>query len=132
MLIVLLPLFIALFNWLVRICFFEFSLFSGTTATLSREVPFYMFGIVFYQILKKAFRGELYGQEGRDLMPWETLMVGALSGALGAIVTTPADVMKTRIMTAPVGSKISASQILIDILKAEGLPALFKGEKIAF
>lgn len=56
-------------------------------------------------------------------------MVGALSGALGAIVTTPADVIKTRIMTAPVGSKITASQILIDILKAEGLPALFKGEK---
>lgn len=62
------------------------------------------------------------------LEPWETIMVGALSGALGAIVTTPADVMKTRIMTVPVGTEVRTSQILIDILKAEGLPALFKGE----
>ncbi|GMH35620.1 hypothetical protein BSKO_03488 [Bryopsis sp. KO-2023] len=102
-------------------------LFRGTAATLAREVPFYMFGMMFYQVLKKVFRGEMFGGEGRDLKPWQTVMVGALSGAMGAIVTTPADVLKTRIMTAEVGSKVAASQILIDILKAEGIPALFKG-----
>ncbi|CAD7705384.1 unnamed protein product [Ostreobium quekettii] len=102
-------------------------LFRGTGATLSREVPFYVFGMVFYQQLKKLYRGEMFGGIGRDLKSWETLMVGALSGALGAIVTTPADVMKTRIMTAAAGQEVSVSKILIDILRVEGFGALFKG-----
>lgn len=50
-----------------------------------------------------------------------------MSGALGAVATIPADVLKTRMMTAPAGSTLSASQILIDILKAEGILGLFKG-----
>ena len=101
-------------------------LYKGTLALLSREVPFYMFGMMFYQLLKKTFRGEFFGG-GRELRTWEILTVGALSGALGAIATTPADVVKTRIMSAAPGTVVSPSQILIDMLKAEGIPALFKG-----
>lgn len=106
-------------------------LYRGTLALLSREVPFYMFGMVFYQLLKKTFRGELFGGTGRDLSTWEILTVGALSGALGALATTPADVLKTRIMSAPAGSIVSPSQILIDMLKAEGIPGLFKGDSFS-
>lgn len=32
-------------------------LFRGTVATLSREVPFYVLGIVFFEQLKKAAKG---------------------------------------------------------------------------
>eukprot|EP00210_Caulerpa_lentillifera_P005146 g4918.t1 len=103
-------------------------LYRGTLALISREVPFYMFGMMFYQMLKKVFRGEMFGGgSGRKLRTWEILTVGALSGALGAIATTPADVVKTRIMSAAAGTVVSPSQILIEILKAEGIPALFKG-----
>lgn len=103
-------------------------LYRGTLALISREVPFYMFGMMFYQALKKVFAGEMFGGgSGRRLRTWEILTVGALSGALGAIATTPADVVKTRIMSAAAGTVVSPSQILIDILKAEGIPALFKG-----
>lgn len=33
-------------------------LFRGTVATLSREVPFYVLGIVFFEQLKKLAKGE--------------------------------------------------------------------------
>jgi hypothetical protein len=35
-------------------------LFRGTGALLSREVPFYVFGMVGYQQLKKVFNGTLW------------------------------------------------------------------------
>lgn len=34
-------------------------LFRGTAATLSREVPFYVLGIVFFEQLKRVAKGEL-------------------------------------------------------------------------
>ncbi|XP_034203422.1 uncharacterized protein LOC117617913 isoform X2 [Prunus dulcis] len=64
---------------------------------------------------------------GRDLEAWETIAVGALSGGLAAVVTTPFDVMKTRMMTAPQGRPISMSMVAFSILRHEGPLGLFKG-----
>eukprot|EP01025_Chloroclados_australasicus_P046462 TRINITY_DN5125_c0_g3_i1.p1 TRINITY_DN5125_c0_g3~~TRINITY_DN5125_c0_g3_i1.p1 ORF type:complete len:657 (+),score=78.61 TRINITY_DN5125_c0_g3_i1:122-2092(+) len=104
-------------------------LFKGTTATLSREIPFYVLGMVGYEYLKKVVSGELFNPESppKQLSIQQTIGVGALSGAIAAILTTPADVLKTRIMTAGVGVNVSAVNILVDILQKEGLLALFKG-----
>ncbi|KAK1285429.1 hypothetical protein QJS10_CPB20g00375 [Acorus calamus] len=63
----------------------------------------------------------------RDLEPWETIVVGALSGGLAAVVTTPFDVMKTRMMTAPQGLPVSMSMVAFSILRQEGPLGLFKG-----
>lgn len=63
----------------------------------------------------------------RELEPWETVAVGALSGGLAAVVTTPFDVMKTRMMTAPQGIPISMQMIAFSILRKEGPLGLFKG-----
>ena len=63
----------------------------------------------------------------RDLEPWETVAVGALSGGLAAVVTTPFDVMKTRMMTAPQGVRMSMAMVAITILRNEGPLGLFKG-----
>jgi phosphatidylinositol phospholipase C delta len=63
----------------------------------------------------------------RDLEPWETIAVGALSGGLAAVVTTPFDVMKTRMMTAPPGTPVSMQLIVLSILRNEGPLGLFKG-----
>ncbi len=71
-------------------------LFRGTAATLSREVPFYTLGMTFYMQLKK-----MATCERDELAPLQTIALGAASGAMAAILTTPGDVMKTRIMTAP-------------------------------
>ncbi|XP_050386178.1 uncharacterized protein LOC126802578 [Argentina anserina] len=73
--------------------------FRGTGATLCREVPFYVAGMGLYAESKKGAQKFL----GREFEPWETIVVGALSGGLAAVVTTPFDVMKTRMMTAPQG-----------------------------
>ncbi|XP_022745221.1 uncharacterized protein LOC111295762 [Durio zibethinus] len=97
--------------------------FRGTGATLCREVPFYVAGMGLYAESKKLAQQLLR----RELEPWETIAVGALSGGLAAVVTTPFDVMKTRMMTAPGGRPISMSMVAFSILRHEGPLGLFKG-----
>uniref|UniRef100_A0A803P2H9 Uncharacterized protein n=1 Tax=Cannabis sativa TaxID=3483 RepID=A0A803P2H9_CANSA len=62
----------------------------------------------------------------RELEPWETIIVGAVSGGLAAVATTPFDVMKTRMMTAQ-GQSVSMTVVAISILRQEGPLGLFKG-----
>ncbi|CAN6380301.1 unnamed protein product [Urochloa humidicola] len=97
--------------------------FRGTGATLCREVPFYVAGMCLYAEAKKAAQHVVK----RDLEPWEIVAVGALSGGLAAVVTTPFDVMKTRMMTAPPGTPVSMQTIVVSILGNEGPLGLFKG-----
>ncbi|KAA8539351.1 hypothetical protein F0562_026043 [Nyssa sinensis] len=97
--------------------------FRGTGATLCREVPFYVAGMGLYAESKKVFQQLL----GRDLESWETIAVGALSGGLAAVLTTPFDVIKTRMMTTPQGRQVSMSTVAFSILRHEGPLALFKG-----
>lgn len=99
------------------------ALFAGTAATLAREVPFYAFGMVAYEQLKQAAAA----LTGRDLTPWQTIAVGALSGALAAIATTPADVLKTRIMTGRAPAGMSALGLAMKMARDEGFFALYKG-----
>ncbi|CAN6344144.1 unnamed protein product [Urochloa humidicola] len=97
--------------------------FRGTGATLCREVPFYVAGMCLYAEAKKAAQHVAK----RDLEAWEIVAVGALSGGLAAVVTTPFDVMKTRMMTAPPGTLVSMQTIVLSILGKEGPLGLFKG-----
>ncbi|CAN1257959.1 S-adenosylmethionine carrier 1, chloroplastic/mitochondrial [Linum perenne] len=97
--------------------------FRGTAATLCREVPFYVVGMGLYGESKKAAQQFLR----RELEPWETICVGAVSGGLTAVLTTPFDVMKTRMMTAPQGRHIPMMMIAYSILRREGPLGLFKG-----
>ncbi|GJN28523.1 hypothetical protein PR202_gb16662 [Eleusine coracana subsp. coracana] len=97
--------------------------FRGTGATLCREVPLYVAGMCLYTEAKKAAQHVL----DRELEPWETVAVGAFSGGLAAIITTPFDVLKTRMMTAPPGTPVSMQMIVFSILRNEGPLGLFKG-----
>ncbi|KAJ0978212.1 hypothetical protein J5N97_013686 [Dioscorea zingiberensis] len=97
--------------------------FRGTKATLVREVPFYVAGTRLYEEAKKVTRNLL----GRELEPWEAMLVGAVSGGLTAVATTPLDVVKTRMMTIPQGFAPSMSSIAITIFQQEGPLALYKG-----
>ncbi|KAG0465050.1 hypothetical protein HPP92_019214 [Vanilla planifolia] len=97
--------------------------FRGTGATLCREVPFYVAGMSLYAEAKKAAQTLLK----RELEPWETVAVGALSGGLAAVVTNPFDVMKTRMMTAPQGQPVSMQMVALSVLQQEGLLGFFKG-----
>ncbi|VVB02243.1 unnamed protein product [Arabis nemorensis] len=97
--------------------------FRGTGATLCREVPLYVVGMGLYAESKKMVAQVL----GRELEAWETIAVGAVSGGIAAVVTTPFDVMKTRMMTATPGRPISMSMVAFSILRHEGPLGLFKG-----
>ncbi|KAG2309125.1 hypothetical protein Bca4012_081955 [Brassica carinata] len=97
--------------------------FRGTGATLCREVPLYVVGMGLYAESKKMVAQAL----GRELEAWETIAVGALSGGIAAVVTTPFDVMKTRMMTATPGRPISMSMVFVSVLRHEGPLGLFKG-----
>uniref|UniRef100_A0A7N0V4V9 Mitochondrial carrier protein n=1 Tax=Kalanchoe fedtschenkoi TaxID=63787 RepID=A0A7N0V4V9_KALFE len=97
--------------------------FRGTGATLCREIPFYVAGMGLYTESKKAVQRVI----GRQLEPWEIVIVGAISGGLAAVSTTPFDVIKTRMMIATAGSPVSMSAIALSILQQEGPLGLFKG-----
>ncbi|KAG9160186.1 hypothetical protein Leryth_023215 [Lithospermum erythrorhizon] len=97
--------------------------FRGTAVTLFREIPFYVLGMGLYAESKKAVQQLL----SRELEPWETITVGAVSGGISAVLTTPFDVIKTRTMTAPLGRPVSLSMVAFSILRLEGPLGLFKG-----
>ncbi|XP_042505420.1 calcium-dependent mitochondrial ATP-magnesium/phosphate carrier protein 2 isoform X3 [Macadamia integrifolia] len=97
--------------------------FRGTGATLCREVPFYVAGMGLYAESKKVVQKLLK----RDLEPWESMVVGAISGGLASVTTTPFDVIKTRMMIASQGMPVSMSMMAFSILRQEGPLALFKG-----
>ncbi|XP_051140080.1 calcium-dependent mitochondrial ATP-magnesium/phosphate carrier protein 1-like [Andrographis paniculata] len=96
--------------------------FRGTGVTIFREVPFYVAGMGFYEESKKVVRHLLR----RELEPWETIAVGAVTGGLTAVLTTPFDVIKTRMMTTP-GRNVSLWLIAISVVRQEGPLGLFKG-----
>ncbi|KHG19672.1 putative mitochondrial carrier C12B10.09 [Gossypium arboreum] len=97
--------------------------FRGAGATLCRELPFYVAGMGLYTESKK-FTQQLIR---RELEPWEAVVVGAISGGLVSVISTPFDVIKTRMMTASGGQNVSMSAVAISILRHEGPLALFKG-----
>ncbi|CAN8284392.1 unnamed protein product [Cochlearia groenlandica] len=98
-------------------------LFRGTGVTLLREVPFYVAGMGIYNESRKMVERQI----GRDLKPWEAIAVGALSGGFTAVLTTPFDVIKTRMMTAPQGVDLSMWMAACSILTHEGPLAFYKG-----
>lgn len=99
------------------------SFFRGTGATLCRELPFYVFGAGLYRESKKAMEKIIK----RELEPWETVVVGAITGGFASVLTTPFDVIKTRMMTAPQGVQVTMQIAALTILREDGPFALFRG-----
>jgi solute carrier family 25 (mitochondrial S-adenosylmethionine transporter), member 26 len=78
-------------------------LYRGLGITVMREIPFTMIQFPLYEGMKRWWaqkRGK------RKVNALEAGVCGCIAGGVGAGVTTPLDVLKTRIMLAPeVGSK---------------------------
>ncbi|XP_074054886.1 mitochondrial S-adenosylmethionine carrier protein isoform X2 [Macrotis lagotis] len=61
---------------------------------------------------------------------WQSAACGAFAGGFAAIVTTPLDVAKTRIMLAKVGSRTASGNVLsalFEVWKTGGISGLFAG-----
>ncbi len=97
-------------------------LYRGLSGTLLREIPFTMIQFPLWEAMKThAAR-----RAGRDKAnPVEAAICGMFAGGLAAALTTPMDVIKTRVMLAK--EKQGWLQTLTVTLQNEGKTALFKG-----
>ncbi|KEY65471.1 hypothetical protein S7711_08311 [Stachybotrys chartarum IBT 7711] len=102
-------------------------LYKGASACLLRDVPFSAIYFPTYSHLKKDMFGE---SPTKKLGVLQLLTAGAIAGMPAAYLTTPCDVIKTRLQvearkgeTSYTGIRHAASTIL----KEEGFTAFFKG-----
>ncbi|KAL7424767.1 mitochondrial aspartate-glutamate transporter agc1 [Cryptotrichosporon argae] len=103
-------------------------LYKGATACLCRDVPFSMIYFTSYAHLKKDVFHE--GRRGKVLSFGELLIAASVSGMPAAYLTTPADVVKTRLQSqARAGQTVYKGVLdgLATVYREEGLRALFKG-----
>ncbi|KAL3079677.1 hypothetical protein niasHS_013959 [Heterodera schachtii] len=100
------------------------SIYRGTAATLLRDIPASGAYIAVYELLKDKFSGG----ERNELTPMATLLAGGFAGIANWSVCIPADVMKSRLQTAPEGKYPNGIRdVFREILREEGPRALFRG-----
>ncbi len=100
-----------------------FGFYNGYGTTLMREIPFSMIQFPIWEGMKSLVK-EFQNQE--PCTPLQSAVFGSLSGGFAAALTTPLDVMKTRIMTSPEKYKGLLRTFNL-ISKEEGTKAFFKG-----
>ncbi|AAW42258.1 mitochondrial inner membrane protein, putative [Cryptococcus deneoformans JEC21] len=103
-------------------------LYKGATACFARDIPFSMIYFTSYAHLKKDVFHE--GHHGKVLSFGELLAAAGIAGMPAAYLTTPADVVKTRLQSqARAGQTVYKGIIdgLSKIFREEGLRTLFKG-----
>lgn len=108
-------------------------LYAGYSATLLRNLPAGVLSYSSFEYLKAAV---LCRTRKSHLEPFQSVLCGALAGAISASLTTPLDVVKTRLMTQVRGesvNKVTAamyggiSATVNQILKEEGWIGLTRG-----
>ena len=117
------------------------TLFYGYKATLTRDLPFSAFQFTFYEKFRQwAFKltsddksiDSFKETEGRSLPLYAELLTGAAAGGLAGMLTTPLDVVKTRMQTQNGTSAVilksnSIMQSLKTIYSVQGINGLFSG-----
>eukprot|EP00613_Pedinella_sp_CCMP2098_P054792 CAMPEP_0171896538 /NCGR_PEP_ID=MMETSP0992-20121227/47626_1 /TAXON_ID=483369 /ORGANISM="non described non described, Strain CCMP2098" /LENGTH=363 /DNA_ID=CAMNT_0012524547 /DNA_START=12 /DNA_END=1100 /DNA_ORIENTATION=+ len=97
--------------------------YRGYGAQISRDVPFRACQLVTYELVKSAYlkltKPPSSGASGA--------LVGAIAGSFSAAVTTPLDVLKTRMMTGQAFGATSVLGATSLIVSKEGAAALFRG-----
>ncbi|KAH8990131.1 mitochondrial inner membrane protein [Lactarius hatsudake] len=103
-------------------------LYRGASACLLRDIPFSAIYFPAYSHLKKDVFHE--GYHGKTLSFFETLTSAAVAGMPAAYLTTPADVVKTRLQVEARKGQTSykgLADAFTKIYREEGFKALFKG-----
>ncbi|KAF2276188.1 mitochondrial carrier [Westerdykella ornata] len=101
-------------------------LYRGWGITVMREVPFTVIQFPLWESLKQ-WRLRSTGRlgPGHDVSGLEGGVLGSLAGAVAAGITTPLDVLKTRMMLAR--ERVAMLTMLRTILRESGPQAFFKG-----
>ncbi|KAF2638029.1 mitochondrial carrier [Massarina eburnea CBS 473.64] len=97
-------------------------LYRGWSITIIREVPFTVIQFPLWEALK---RWRTHGTGRSEVSGFEGGLLGSVAGAVAAGVTTPLDVLKTRMMLAK--EKVAMGEMLRMILRTSGPRAFFKG-----
>ncbi|KAL6311306.1 hypothetical protein AAG906_000800 [Vitis piasezkii] len=97
---------------------------AGIWILLLRDLPFDALQFCIYEQLRIGYK--LAAQ--RDLNDPENAMIGAFSGAITGAITTPLDVIKTRLMVQGSANQYKGIfDCVRTVIREEGTPALFKG-----
>nr|GMD50240.1 protein MITOFERRINLIKE 1, chloroplastic [Ipomoea batatas] len=108
-------------------------LYAGYSATLLRNLPAGVLSYSSFEYLKAAVIKE---SKQAKLEPYQSVCCGALAGAISASLTTPLDVVKTRLMTQVHGeavNKVAAAMVsgvsatVRQILREEGWVGFTRG-----
>jgi len=100
--------------------------YSGITGLLARDLPYRAMQLPMYEVAR-----ELYTEKyclNRDIQPHEAMILGATVGMLAAALTTPFDVVKSRMMVGSASGK-GVSVILKEIYTEAGVRGIFNGAK---
>ncbi|KAF5289727.1 hypothetical protein FQA39_LY03644 [Lamprigera yunnana] len=102
-------------------------LYRGFGSTVVREIPFSVIQLPILEYLKIAYSRNL--KNGNEVNSFEVALCGSLAGGTAAAVTTPLDVVKTRIMLSNKTSKkyLRISTTFLTIYKEKGMKGLFAG-----
>ncbi|KAG2022896.1 carnitine/acyl carnitine carrier [Coprinopsis cinerea AmutBmut pab1-1] len=103
-------------------------LYRGASACLLRDIPFSAIYFPAYSHLKSDLFQE--GYNGKQLSFFETLASAAIAGMPAAYLTTPADVVKTRLQVEARQGQTRYNGLVdafVKIYREEGFKALFKG-----
>ncbi|THH08356.1 hypothetical protein EW145_g2768 [Phellinidium pouzarii] len=103
-------------------------LYKGASACLLRDIPFSAIYFTAYNHMKKDLYQE--GYNGKKLSFMETLISAGVAGMPAAYLTTPADVVKTRLQVEARKGQThykGLADAFVKIYREEGFKALFKG-----
>lgn len=104
--------------------------YSAWKPTMARNVPFVMITFTTMDMLKRVLLQR--DVEKRDLGVWDNVLLGISSAFIAGIVTNPADVVKTRLMTQAASTQMpysSAMDCMLTILRTEGVGTFYSGFK---
>lgn len=101
-------------------------LYRGWSITVMREVPFTVIQFPLWEAMKRWSLSQRSAvTRPKDVSAAESAIYGSISGAIAAGLTTPLDVLKTRMMLAQ--QKQSAFSIMSKIWQQEGGRAFLHG-----
>ncbi|KAM0282840.1 hypothetical protein ACHAQH_002844 [Verticillium albo-atrum] len=102
-------------------------LYRGWGITVMREVPFTIIQFPLWERLKAwgRARKQQAGMEVSDVGAVESALYGSAAGAVAAGMTTPLDVLKTRVMLSE--QKVRVADVLRSVWREEGWRAFFAG-----
>mmetsp|Transcript_9933 Transcript_9933/g.26418 ORF Transcript_9933/g.26418 Transcript_9933/m.26418 type:complete len:385 (-) Transcript_9933:800-1954(-) len=109
------------------------ALFHGFRASLLRNIPSNALKFVIYEEIKQVLRRTAAVKtggavsHGRELSGFEHWIAGAIAGMTASAVTTPMDVLKTRLATQHAHGSRSLVRLATTILREEGPVGLYVG-----